>query len=105
MSGARHRRKGSRVEREIVQAHRDIGIDAERVPLSGAARGSFSGDVVIKLNPELRGEVKARAGGAGFVTLERWLGTHDVLFLRRDRAEPIVVLPWSTYARLAGGAK
>jgi len=85
------RRKGSRIEREIVAAHIERGIPAERVPLSGSAGGSYTGDVVIA--GRLRGEVKARASGAGFATLERWLGENDVLFLRRDRAEPMVVLP------------
>jgi hypothetical protein len=38
--------------------------------------------------------VKARGNGEGFATLERWLGDNDALFLRRDRAEPVIVLPW-----------
>lgn len=75
----------------MVAAHRERGIPAERVPLSGAAGGSYAGDVVIA--GRLRGEVKARQGGAGFALIERWLGTNDVLFLRRDRTEPLVVLP------------
>jgi hypothetical protein len=29
-----------------------------------------------------------------------WLGTYDVLFLRRDRADPLVLLPWSTWEAL-----
>jgi Holliday junction resolvase len=96
--GAKSRRKGARCEREIVDLHHAIGIAAERVPLSGAAGGSFCGDVRI---PGLgTAEVKSRAGGAGFVTLTRWLGDNAALFLRRDRAEPIVVLPWATYARV-----
>jgi Holliday junction resolvase len=90
--------KGSRIEREIVQKHKDIGIFAERVPLSGAAGGSYSGDVVI--DRDLRAEVKARSGGAGFQTLERWMGDNDLLFLRRDRAEPMVAMPWATYEKL-----
>ena len=106
MSGRAPRRKGDRVEREIVALHRELGIKAERVPLSGAAGGSFSGDVeVYAAGPEaapLVAEVKARVNGAGFVTLEKWLGENDILFLRRDRAEPIVVLPWRTWARLVG---
>lgn len=85
------RRKGARIEREVVAAHRERGIPAERVPLSGAAGGSYVGDVVIA--GRLRGEVKARRGGAGFAVIERWLGANDALFLRRDRAEPLVVLP------------
>jgi len=90
----RSRDKGNRIEREIVNRHLDAGIYAERVPLSGAAGGSFSGDLRIG---ELRGEVKARRSGEGFKTLERWLGDNDLLFLRRDRSEPLVVMNWATY--------
>lgn len=96
------RDKGQRIEREIVQRHRDMGVHAERVPLSGAAGGSYTGDILIHLErmSALVGEVKARKNGAGFATLEGWLSKNDVLFLRRDRAEPLVVLPWSTWERL-----
>jgi hypothetical protein len=38
--GARHRRKGDRTERKIVQLHRAIGVHAERYPFSGASRFS-----------------------------------------------------------------
>ena len=104
MAGARHRRKGSRVEREIVALHKVEGVHAERVPLSGAAGGSFSGDIEFyPFGPDeapLVGEVKARRNGEGFKTLEKWLGDNDVLFLRRDRTDPVVVLPWRTYRRL-----
>jgi Holliday junction resolvase len=106
MSGSKHRRKGSRIEREIVRLHTSIGIHAERVPLSGAAGGNFSGDVNIYAfghdEAPLVGEVKARKTGAGFVTLEKWLGENDALILRRDRAEPMVVIPWRTWCRLVG---
>jgi hypothetical protein len=37
--------------------------------------------------------VKARKSGKGFAMLERWLGDANVLFLRRDRAEPLIALP------------
>ena len=47
-------------------------------------------------------EVKARASGEVFKTLESWLGENDVLFLIRDRAEPLVVLPWASWERLVG---
>jgi hypothetical protein len=39
----------------------------------------------------------------GLATLERWLGENDVLFLRRNDAEPIIVLPWRVWALLLGG--
>ena len=44
----------------------------------------------------------ARANGEGFKTLDNWLGDNDALFLVRDCAEPLVVLPWATWKRLAG---
>jgi hypothetical protein len=88
VSGARHRRKGDRIEREIVARHAELGIKAERYPLSGASRFRDSGhDVDLYLfGPDEApavAEVKSRGGGQGFVTLERWLGEYDALFLRR----------------------
>jgi hypothetical protein len=45
-------------------------------------------------------EVKKRKGGAGFTQLERWLGEYDLLVLRRNHADPMIVLPWRTWAAL-----
>lgn len=92
MHGNAPRRKGNRLERELVALHRAAGIAAERIPLSGSAGGSFDGT--------LRAEVKGRGTGAGFKTVDRWLGDWDLLFLRRDRAAPLVVLPWAVYVEL-----
>ncbi len=38
-------------------------------------------------------ECKARKNGAGFTTLEGWLGEYDALFLKRNNATPLVVPP------------
>jgi Holliday junction resolvase len=105
MSGARHRRKGDRCERELVERHKALGIFAERYPLSGASRFRGSGhDVDIyafgREEAPLVGESKARADGGGFIQLERWLGEYDALFLRRNHADPLVVLPWRVWGRL-----
>lgn len=102
------RDKGARVEREIVAAHVDAGVKAERVPLSGAQRYQGNGaDVDVyafgRDAAPLVCEVKARKSGAGFATLEKWLGENDALFLKRNNAEPMVVLPWRTWARLLKG--
>jgi Holliday junction resolvase len=98
---ARHRLKGNRVEREIVAAHLAIGIKAERIPMSGAARFRGDGhDVTVYCPDAIRCEVKARKNGAGFKQLEDWLADNDVLFLRRNHADPMVVLPWRLWARL-----
>jgi Holliday junction resolvase len=105
VSGARHRQKGDRCERELVELHRSLGIHAERYPLSGASRFRGSGhDIDIyafgKDEAPFVAESKARKNGDGFVTLEGWLSDYDILFLRRNRAEPLVVLPWRVWARL-----
>jgi Holliday junction resolvase len=100
------RDKGARRERQIVDLHTEIGVKAERVPLSGAMkfRNTEKSDVDVyargKDAAPFVTEVKARANGEGFVTLERWLGMNDVLFLMRDRAKPLVVLPWERWAEL-----
>jgi Holliday junction resolvase len=108
--GARHRRKGDRCEREIVALHLALGIHSERVPHSGAMRYRGHGaDVdVYALGREecpLVSECKSRKAGGGFVQLERWLGENDLLFLRRDHAEPLVLLPWRVWARLLAKAR
>jgi len=100
------RDKGARRERQIVDLHAEIGVKAERVPLSGAMR--FRNTEKSDVDVYARGkdaapfvtEVKARASGEGFVTLERWLGMNDALFLVRDRAKPLVVLPWERWAEM-----
>ena len=107
MGGARRRGKGNRIEREIVERHRALGVHAERYPLSGASRFRGSGhdlDVYAFGREEapLVAEVKARKNGAGFTVLEAWLGEFDALFLRRNHGEPLVVLPWRMWARLLG---
>jgi hypothetical protein len=91
------RSKGLRIERELVHLHRDAGIPASRVPLSGQHGGEYAGDLKVL---DLTGEAKGRKDGHGFTLLERWLGQHDLLFLRRDRQRPLVVLPWETYLTL-----
>jgi Holliday junction resolvase len=103
--GRRSRDKGNRVEREIVARHTDIGIKAERYPSSGASRFRGSGhdvDVYAFGNEAapIVTEVKGRKNGGGFITLEKWLGEYDGLFLRRNNADPLVLLPWRIWTRL-----
>ena len=45
-------------------------------------------------------ECKARGNGGGFVQLERWLGEYDLLFLRRNNADALVLMPWRVWRRL-----
>lgn len=91
MGGRASKSKGSRRERQVVQILRDAGESAERVPLSGSAGGSFSGDIEWLGRPW---EVKARSSGQGWQTLERWLEQSEVagLVLVADRQAPRVYL-------------
>jgi hypothetical protein len=92
MSGRRSRDKGARGERHLVHLLQAAGFAAERVPLSGAAGGRYCGDVSVPLlGGDRTVEVKARA--SGFRELYRWLNGRDLLVVRADRREPLVVVP------------
>ena len=100
MSGCRSRAKGARAERSIVNALRANGIAAVRVPLSGAVGGRFAGDILLPLmGRDLCVEVKARADG--FRELYSWLNGRDVLIVKADRQEPLVVVRLSLAAEIA----
>jgi len=106
LSGKPSRDKGARVEREIVNLLKENGLFAERVPLSGAAGGSYSGDVRFgKSCANWVGEVKARKDGSGFKTLDRWLGDNDTLFLKKNNADIMVVLPLDRFLELMTDGK
>jgi Holliday junction resolvase len=98
--GRASRQKGNRTERAVVRLLQQRGFAAERVPLSGSARGRFGGDVSVPvLGRDLRCEVKCRANG--FQRLYMWLGNSDLLILRADRSELLVVLPLKLAAEIA----
>jgi hypothetical protein len=100
VTGRSCKAKGSRIEREITELHRDLGV-----PIEDRSHEKNKGDRVLGPFDSGRGylvqltaEIKARKSGEGFAVLDRWLGEHDLLFLRRDRAKPQVLMPWSTYS-------
>jgi Holliday junction resolvase len=99
MSGGRSpKRKGVRVEREIVQLLCELGLPCVRVPLSGAIGGAWSGDIHLELHGQtFTIEVKARRE---FRPLQLWLARADLLLLKADRQPPLAVLPVSLLAKL-----
>ena len=105
MSGGRaSRAKGNRVERELVRLRQDRGFTAQRVPLSGSARGRFGGDISVPLlGVDRRVEVKVR--GDGFRELYKWLDGADLLIVRSNRHEPLVILPMKFAAEIAAVAE
>ena len=92
MTGGRSPRdKGNRAERVIVRLLQEAGLAAERVPLSGAAHGRFSGDISVPLlGVDRRVEVKVRADG--FREIYKWIDGADLLILRADYRMPLVVM-------------
>jgi Holliday junction resolvase len=102
--GRASRDKGNRFERAIVKLLQDRGLGAERVPLSGAAGGSYSGDLTVPiLGRDLVVEAKARANG--FAQLYSWLEGRDALIIKADRRDAIVVLPLRLAADIAVAAE
>ena len=93
--GRASRQKGARTERAFAKL-----AGGERVPLSGALRGSLTNDVAL---PDgLRVEVKARANGAGFKQIMNWLFDEvekpDALVLKADGKPWIIVQEYSQWA-------
>ena len=104
MGGRASRQKGNRSERIVVRLLQEYGFAAERVPLSGATRGRFGGDVSVPLlGVDRRVEVKCRADG--FRELYRWLEGVDFLVVRADRCEPLAVVPLKFAAKIAALAE
>jgi hypothetical protein len=96
MAGKAPRRKGIRGELEVAKL-----LGGQRVPLSGAAGGKYTGDVDV---PALGiGEVKRRKNG--FRQIYKWLGDNDFLAIRADRQPWLVVMPIDKVQGLIRGGK
>lgn len=97
-----NKRKGQQFERDIVQWFLDRGIDAERVPLSGAAKGSYGHDIRFGPAQAYTGECKRFKAGLAklYAALEQ--DNSDVVFARADRKETIVCMPLETLEAIMG---
>src|SRR5262249_24570270 len=105
MAGGRAPRdKGNRTERALRRFLLERGFSAERVPLSGSVGGRFAGDLLLTLAGRgLVVEVKAR--GRGFEALYSWLSGRDLLIVKSDRRNPLVVLPLELAAEIGALAQ
>jgi len=100
MSGRSSKRKGTVAENEVVHLLEAAGIQAHRQPYSGATQ-RFPFDVEIPTaGRRFYCEVKKRANGEGFTTLERWKKKADFLILRRNHAKPMVCMDWEQFEDL-----
>jgi hypothetical protein len=102
--GRRSRDKGNRAERALVRFFQDHGFAAERVPLSGAAGGSCLGDLTVPLLGADR-VLAVKACTKGFDQLYRWLVGRNLLIIKADRREPLVILPVALAALIARAAE
>jgi hypothetical protein len=72
------------------------------VPISGAS-AAYPGDVELQLLGVARIiEMKCRADG--FRELYGWLENRDILVVKADRREPLVVIPLDLAIQIAGTA-
>ena len=97
MSGRRSRDKGARTERAIVRVLQGLGA----VKISGLYKSGADISMPL-LGLERAVEVKCRA--AGFRKLYDWLNGRDVLIIKADYQEPLVVVPLSLAAKIAAAA-
>ena len=94
------RRKGANAERVLVRFLQARGFAAEKISRTGYRGPDLS---VPLLGIDRAVEVKAR--GNGFATLYRWLGNADLLIVRANRREPLVILPLWLGAEIAAVAE
>jgi Holliday junction resolvase len=96
MSGRRSRDKGARTERAIVKALQAQGFMATKI--SGMYKPGADISMPL-LGTDRAVEVKCRA--TGFAQLYDWLNQRDVLIVKSDRQEPLVVVRLSLAGEIA----
>ena len=108
MPGKAPRQKGDRFERECVKRLNELGVPAERVPLSGSAGGRHTDDLVVEVcGTEERVECKTRARAwsdlFGWLKAEHHAKPPFCLFIKADRTDTLVVMSLDQFARLSKG--
>lgn len=96
----RSKEKGTRFENQLVQIAKAHGLDAVRVPLSGA--GSIKNDVHIKIGREVW-EIEAKKRANGFSFIYDNIEGADVLVIGADRKKPLAVLDYEDFLNLLAG--
>lgn len=102
---SRSKQKGDRDERGLCDAARAVGLEARRVPLSGAAEG-FKGDVYITDARGKRWTAECKCRANSFKQIYSWMAPHvDVLTLKADRQPRLVVMREDTFLALISTAQ
>lgn len=99
----RSKKKGYEGEKEVVDLLKKYGIEAERVPLSGALKSKkYSCDVHI---PEIDKRVEVKRRKSGLKTIQKWLDedpNSNYIFFREDGDTDgwIVIMPYIEFIEL-----
>lgn len=102
------RQKGDRFEREVVHALTAGEVECQRVPLSGAAKGRFGGDIQARVCgfwQKLECKIRQRA----WLDLYGWIEDNYALVIRRNPEpgkpvpETLVVLRLQDFITLSKG--
>lgn len=99
MKAASAKKKGTRLESEIVKDLLASGVEARRQPGSGIYQ-DFPHDVEARIRGR-RYIIECKARKDSFRQLDRWMGAADLLIVRCDRSSPRVYLDWEVFLELA----
>ena len=97
MGGRSSKVKGSGFEREIVALLKSMGCNAQRIPLSGALKGDYKGDIRFGKALGLIGECKRRKRAWKDLYDAIAQDNSDVVFIRPDNEKPLAVMPMDTF--------
>ena len=97
----RSKKKGYEGEKEVVDLLQKYGIEAERVPLSGALKSEkYSCDVHI---PSIDKRVEVKRRKSGMKTIQKWLdedANSNYIFFREDYGDWVVIMPAMEFIEL-----
>jgi Holliday junction resolvase len=101
MGGRASRDKGNRFERAVVIAMNAAGLDAKRVPLSGAMAG-FKGDIHYKYRGVPR-VMECKSRKKAWQDLYDYLDDPNIneLAIKKDGREPLIVTRFADHIKEA----
>ena len=91
----KQKQKGDRFEYQMRDLALEFGLEAKKVPLSGASR-DFKDDIYIDGDHY---ECKSRKASP-FTQIYNWLEGCSGLFVKSDRKEPLAIIPARDYVEL-----
>ena len=98
--GRASRRKGLDAERSLVRYLQSKGLSAEKTSRTGYRGTDLSVDLL-----GISRSIECKVRSHGFTQLYEWLANADMLVIRADRREPLVVLPMWLAAEVAAAAE